>query len=222
MRLLYHFWLDPFARKARIALGEKRLAFDLRLEKTWERRADFLVINPAGEVPVLAEPDGAMIIGHAALCEYLDEIVPEPPLLGTTPAQRAESRRLAAWFDEKFHREVTVNLVGEKMLKRFLGLGAPDSRAIRVGAANIHTHLDYISWLVERRSWLAGEHFSLADISAGAHLSAVDYVGDVPWDEHPHARDWYARLKSRPSFRPLLADMIPGAPPPKHYADLDF
>jgi len=74
----------------------------------------------------------------------------------------------------------------------------------------------------ERRRWLAGENFSLADITAAAHLSTLDYLGDVPWDNHEPAKEWYARIKSRPSFRPLLADHIPGAPPPKHYADLDF
>ena len=117
---------------------------------------------------------------------------------------------------------MTEPLVGEKMMKRFLGLGEPNSAAIRAGKANLGYHLDYITFLVERRRWLAGDHFSLADISAAAHLSALDYLGDVPWDAHDPAKEWYARIKSRPSFRPLLADHIPGAPPPKHYADLDF
>ena len=69
---------------------------------------------------------------------------------------------------------------------------------------------------------MAGEDYSLADIAAAAHLSTVDYLGDVPWTEHEEAKDWYARIKSRPSFRSLLEDNIPGVPPPKHYADLDF
>ena len=88
--------------------------------------------------------------------------------------------------------------------------------------ANIHTHMDYISYLVERRKWLAGHEFSLADITAAAHLSTLDYIGDVPWKDHESAKGWYARIKSRPSFRPLLGDRIPSAPPPSHYADLDF
>jgi glutathione S-transferase len=117
---------------------------------------------------------------------------------------------------------VTVNLVDEKMMKRFLGLGQPNSQAIRAGCQNIKHHLDYIGYLVDRRSYLAGDSFGLADITAAAHLSAVDYLGDVPWEQHDGAKEWYARVKSRPSFRPLLADHIPGAAPPKHYADLDF
>jgi len=143
-------------------------------------------------------------------------------LIGINALDRAEVRRLTQWFDGKLNREVTEPLVGEKMMKRFLALGEPNSGAIRAGKANLGYHLDYITFLVERRRWLAGDHFSLADISAAAHLSALDYLGDVPWEAHEPAKEWYARIKSRPSFRPLLADHIPGAPPPKHYADLDF
>ena len=227
MRVLYHLWLCPFARKVRIVLGEKKLDFELRSEKVWERREGFLALNPAGEVPVLVETDEAeatqtVLSDSAVICEYLDEVHPEPRLLGEDTGARAEVRRLAAWFDLKFHREVTVNLVDEKINKRFLGLGQPSSSAIRAGYANIETHLAYISWLIERRRWLAGDDFSLADIAAAAQISCVDYLGDVPWDDWPEAKQWYARVKSRPSLRPLLADHIPGAPPPRHYADLDF
>jgi glutathione S-transferase len=222
MRTLYHLWLNPFCRKVRLCLHEKRVEFKMRAESVWERRDDFLVLNPAGEVPVLVEDDGTAISGSDAICEYLDEIHKEPPLLGHTPLERAEARRLIYWFDRKFNEEVTVNLVGEKMVKRFLGLGEPDSTKVRAGFTNIHTHLEYIAYLVDRRKWLAGGHLTLADLSAAAHLSAVDYVGDVPWKDHEVAKDWYARVKSRPSFRTLLDDNIRGAPPPKHYKDLDF
>jgi len=222
MRLLYHLWLSPFSRKVRLVLGEKKLDATLKVEKIWERREDFLALNPAGAVPVLVEDDGAVLAESAAIAEFLDETHPEPPLLGRSPAMRAETRRLTAWFDLKFHREVTANLVDEKIMKRFLGLGEPDSGAIRAGNQNIHYHLDYIGYLTEQRRWIAGDELSLADLAASAHLSCVDYLGDVPWDDHPPAKDWYARIKSRPSFRSLLGDHIPGAPPPKHYADLDF
>lgn len=222
MRTLYHLWLSPHSRKVRLVLGEKKLEFDLQAEKTWERREGFLRLNPAGQVPVLVETDGTAISGGQVISEYLDELHSEPTLMGRSALERAEVRRLCSWFDDKFSVEVVDNLVGEKVMKRFLGLGAPDSRAIRAGKANIHHHMDYVSYLVERRTWLAGDQFTLADISAGAHFSCIDYLGDVPWDEHPLAKDWYARIKSRPSFRDLLHDHIPGVPPPKHYADLDF
>jgi glutathione S-transferase len=222
MRMLYHFWLSPYSRKVRVALREKQLEFELQVEKVWERRDAFLALNPAGQVPVLVEEDGAAVVDSQAICEYLDEAYGERALIGAEPAERAETRRLVAWFDLKFGREVTENLIGEKLMKRIMGMGQPNSSAIRAGQHNLHYHLAYIAYLTERRTWLAGDNFGLADIAAGAHLSCLDYVGDVPWAEHPHAKDWYARIKSRPSFRPLLADHVPGFPPPKHYADLDF
>ncbi len=222
MRVLYHLWLSPFSRKVRVALGEKRIDFELRAENNWRRREKFLAINPMGEVPVLVEPDGTALSGSQVICEFLDDIHPNPSLMGQQPLHRAEVRRLVDWFDRKFNNEVTEKLVGEKFMKRFLGLGEPDSSIVRAGHANIHTHMDYISYLVERRKWLAGHEFSLADITAAAHLSTLDYIGDVPWKDYESAKGWYARIKSRPSFRPLLGDRIPSAPPPSHYADLDF
>ena len=222
MRVLYHLWLSAFSRTIRVVLKEKSLDFTLKAEKVWERRPEFLALNPAGEVPVLLEPDGTVLADARAIAEFLDEVYRDKLLLGINPMDRAEVRRLVAWFDVKMNQEVTENLVGEKMMKRFLGLGQPNSSAIRAGHANLVNHLDYIGYLIERRRWLAGENFSLADITAAAHLSTLDYLGDVPWDNHEPAKEWYARIKSRPSFRPLLADHIPGAPPPKHYADLDF
>lgn len=222
MRVLHHLPLSPFSRKVRVVLKEKALEFDLEVERVWERRLDFLTLNPAGQVPVLQDDGGLVLADSTVICEYLDEAYPERPILLGDAAGRAEARRLASWFDHKFHLEVGLNLVYEKVLKRFMGLGTPDTASIRAGKHNIRIHLDYIGYLAERRRWLAGDGFSLADIAAAAHLSCVDYLGDVPWDDYPLAKDWYVRVKSRPSFRPLLADHVPGMPPPSHYADLDF
>ena len=222
MRTLYHLPLDPGCRLVRILLGEKKLEVALRTERVWERREDFLKLNPAGEVPVLIEEDGTSIAGAAVAAEYLDEAYPEPPLIGATPLDRAETRRLAQWFGIKFRDEVSANLLDEKVMKRFLRLGQPNASAIRAGLQNIHYHLDYIGWLCDRRRWLAGDDFSLADIAAAAQISAVDYLGDVPWDQHGGAKDWYARIKSRPSFRSILADKVSGLGPSADYANLDF
>lgn len=222
MRTLYHVWLHPFSRKVRLALAEKKLEFELQIEKIWERRTAFLAMNPAGDVPVLVEPDGMILSNSQVICEYLEEVYPEVNLLGADSIQRAETRRLIGWFDGKFNAEVTDNLVGQKLMKRFLKQGEPHGPSIRAGHVNIHYHLDYIGFLTEKRKWLAGEQFSLADITAAAHLSSIDYIGDVPWEQHHAARDWYSRVKSRPSFKPLLEDRIPGFTPVEHYENVDF
>jgi glutathione S-transferase len=219
---LYHLWLSPACRKVRVCLGEKKLEFRMQFEPVWERRQQFLALNPAGEVPVLIEKTGNVIADGSAIVEYLDEVQPEPCLFGANPLQRAEVRRLVAWFDGKFNREVTENLVNEKITKRLFGQGEPDSKLIRAGLSNIHYHLDYITFLIDRRTWLAGDFCSAADITAAAHLSCIDYLGDVPWEDHQLAKDWYARVKSRPSFRAILKDTIQGIPPSKSYSNLDF
>ncbi len=222
MRILHHLPLSPFSRKVRLVLAEKRIPFELKLERVWERREAFLAMNPAGTVPVLVEENGLVLADSYAICEYLDEAYPDRPLVGRTLAERAEVRRLVAWFDTRFAEEVTRKLVHERHMKRLLGLGHPDGAAIRAGYANLKPHLEVIGWLAEQRPWLAGQNLSLADFAAAAHLSALDYGNDVNWEENPAVRDWYSRVKSRPAFRPLLADRVSGLEPPPHYADLDF
>ncbi|MEL6277426.1 MAG: glutathione S-transferase family protein [Pseudomonadota bacterium] len=219
---LYHLALSPFCRKIRMLLSEKGVEARLIDEKPWERRADFLALSPGAEIPVLVTEDGVAISDSVAIAEYLDEEHPAPPVLPPDIYQRAEARRLAQWFDVKFNREVTENLLNERIFKQLRGDGHPDSARIRAGTTNIRLHLEYIDWLADNRRWLAGDALSIADFAAAAHLSALDYAGDVPWRRASPAKLWYARMKSRPSFRDLLADRVPGISPAPHYTDLDF
>ncbi len=214
--------LSPYARKVRLVLAEKRLPFELRHEKVWERRAEYLELNPAGTVPTLVEDNGLVVPDSMVICEYLDEAYPDNSLMGRTLSERIEIRRLAGWFDGKFAAEVTQNLYGEKFLRRLTRRGNPDPGAIRTGYVALRYHLDYLSWLAETRKWLAGSNLSLADFAAAAHLSTLDFIGELDWSLSPPAKDWYARIKSRPSFRGILADRVSGTTPPAHYADLDF
>jgi glutathione S-transferase len=221
MLRLLHFPLGPFSRKVRIVLREKELDAELEAVEPWRQAEALAELNPAAEVPVLL--DGQRVIcDSGAICEYLEETRPERRLLALDPVERAEVRRLVAWFDVKFVREVTDLIWREKVLKFAVNRETPNSAAVRVGVANLHAHLGYIAYLFEQRNWLAGDHISLADAAAGAQLSVLDYLGDVPWDAHPGAKLYYARLKSRPSFRPLLADRTPCLKPAAHYDDLDF
>jgi len=225
MRILHHWPLDPFSRQVRLVLGEKGLAFDTRLEKPWSDPDSILSINPAGTTPVLIDDrEGARV----AVCEsgpaleYLEEAYPDPTLMPKSPADRAEMRRLMAWFDRKYDGEVNAYLLHEKLEKRAQGLGAPDPAAMRLGREHLRGHLDYLSGLLEHRDGLAGPRYTFADVVAAAHLSCADYLGDVPWEEFEPVRAWYARVKCRPAFRVLLADRLPGLEPASHYADLDF
>ncbi len=222
MRLLHHFILQPDSRKVRLLLGEKDASFETRNEHPWALSQTVLDLNPAGDLPVMIEPDGAVIADSHAICEFIEETCPHPPLIGHGATARAEVRRLAGWFDTKFAREVSAPLLHERLIKRLGHGGSPDSQAIRESLASLRRHLDHIGYLVNHRRWLAGDSFSLADIAAAAHLSVIDYLGDVPWDGYPDAKNWYASIKSRPTFRPLLLDQVPGIPPAAHYTNLDF
>ena len=221
MTRLFHVPLSPFCRKVRLSLAEKKLEVELVEERYWERDADFLRRNPAGKVPVL-KMDGRTMAESTAICEYIEEKHPEPPLLPKEAGARYEVRRLVGWFDDKFHEEVTSKLLYERVNKKVMGQGYPDSTNVKAGAKAIKFHLDYMGWLLDQRRWLAGDVMTLADFAAAAHLSALDYISDVDWNRNVNVKDWYAKIKSRPAFRSILADHVPGFPAPAHYADLDF
>jgi len=230
MTTLFHHPFCPHSRFVRLALGELGITPRLVEERVWERREEFLALNPEGKTPVLIEEGHPAVPGAGVIAEYLDETrgadAGERRLLPVDPFARVEVRRLTHWFHEKFFGEVTTFLVTERIYKQTMrgeqGGGPPDTSAIRAARHNIRYHLAYVGWLVRARDWLAGERLSYADLAAAAHLSAADYLGDVPWEEDEAARAWYARVKSRPSFRPLLAETLAGIPPSKTYADLDF
>jgi glutathione S-transferase len=230
MLTLFHYPVCPHSRFVRLVLEEYGLTPRLVEERVWERRAEFLTLNPAGTTPVLVEEGGPPVPGAGVIAEYIDETrgsgAPDRRLMPTELGARVEVRRLTSWFNDKLFEEATGPLVMERVYKRHMpagsGGGPPDTETLRAAKINIKYHLAYIGWLIRTRDWLAGDKLSYADLSAAAHLSVADYLGDVPWDEDETAKSWYARIKSRPSFRSLLVETLPGVPPSKTYADLDF
>lgn len=219
---LHQFPLCPFSRKVRLVLGEKSVAYELVRQLPWEGRDDLIALNAAGRVPVLHDPARKLAISDSrAICEYLDETVERSPLLGGTAIYRAEIRRLIALMDENFFGDVIGPLFHEKVHKRMVLRQPPDGRILREAMKLAHGHLDYIDWLVDTRNWIAGSTMSLADLAAAAQLSVADYLGGIDWSGHEQTRGWYAVVKSRPSFRPLLNEKMEGIHPPSHYALVD-
>ena len=230
MLLLYHNLMSIPSRFARLVLAECKAGAELSEIMPWERKEDFLLVNPAGTVPVLRENDGPPVCGADVIAEYLDETrgyaLGSRRLLPDHPSERAEVRRLIHWFLQKAVEESAQFFIEEKVYKRIRrpgeGGGSPDSAILRAARTNLKIHLNYIAYLSERRNWLAGEHFSYADLAAGAFISSIDYLDEIPWDKEPVVKDWYQRIKSRPAFRPVLADSIKSIPAASHYMDLDF
>ncbi len=227
MPSLVHFVLDPFSRRMRLALAEYGVPVELIDEEPWDPSPDIFELNPAGTVPVYLEDASSPVCGVEAIGEFLEETKGKRiSLIPGDAFERAEVRRLVGWFDTKFYAEVSEPVVMEKVIRRFLpreaGGGGIDTARVRAAMGRLREHLAYIGHLTDRRIWLAGEHLSLADLAAAAHISTVDYFGDIPWADFPVAKSWYQRVKSRPCFRPLLADTVRGMAPGPHYADLDF
>ena len=225
MRTLFHWPFDPQSRQARLALEEKKLRVKLQQVNPWEIDDEFLTLAPEGRPPVLIEdiPGSKIIIsGARAITEYAEDHNAKISLLSGSPAERAEARRICDWFDHKFQEEVNAYIMSEKLEKTLGGAGAPHPPTLRQGREHLQFHLDYMSWLLRDRDWLCGPHLSLGDIAAGANISCLDFLGEIPWKNWPRIKEWYQKLKSRPGFRSLLEDRVPGLTPPRHYADLDF
>jgi len=219
---LYQFPLCPFSRKVRLALSEKGIAYELVRENPWDGRDEFLALNPAGRTPVLRDTEKKItLIDSRAICEYFEEVSDKVPLIVGTSTTRAEIRRLVALFDENFYYDVTYPLLNERMKKRLFLRAPPDSKLLREAMKLANEHLDYMDWLIDNRPWLGGAQMSLADLAAAAQISVADYLGGIDWAGHEQTRGWYSVFKSRPSFRPLLAERMDVIQPPRHYADVN-
>ncbi len=220
---LFQFPLCPFSRKVRLLLGEKGIGYTLVRESPWERRDEFVDLNPTGRTPVVRHSErDVTLIDSVAICEYFEETVDTKPMISGTAANRAEIRRLVAWCDQQFYADVVAPLLTERMKKRLIDRAPPEARALREAMKACNDHLDYVDYLLDHRRWIAGATLSLADLAAAAHISVADYLGGVDWTGHDHAKGWYAGLKSRPSFRPLLSERMEVITPPKHYELPDF
>lgn len=222
MALLYQFALSAPSRALRLQMAEYGIEFQMQDKMPWQRDEGFLAMNPAGHLPVLQLPQRVILCGLRAASEYIEDTHEGAYLLGDTPLLRAEVRRLLDWFDLKFDREVLRPIVNERVIKRFQAGEAVSSQTIRAASSNAQIHMKYLNWITAQQSWLAGDRLSLADLLAAANLSVLDYFGDVDWDRYSDVKSWYMKIKSRPSFQPLLGDQLAGMLPSAQYTKIDF
>jgi glutathione S-transferase len=203
-------------------LKEKALEHELVIDFPWNRKSVFSKHHVFSDIPTLVDQDSVVLEGWYAIIEHLEQSVRASSLLGATPKEKAESRRIVTLFNEMFFADITKNIIFEKVIKKHMESSPPDSSRIRAGSSEIKKYFDYITCLVDSRNWLSGNEFSVADIAAAAQISCIDYIGSIGWDNYPSVKDWYVRIKSRPSFRDLLYDRIPNVAPPDYYSELDF
>ena len=132
MLTLFHHPFCPHSRFVRLVLEEYGLPVRLVEERAWDRREEFLLLNPAGTTPVLVEEGAPPVPGAAIITEYLDETrgaaFAAHRLMPREPAARVEVRRLMSWFNDKFFEEVSGPLVMERVYKRYIPAGAAAAR----------------------------------------------------------------------------------------------
>jgi glutathione S-transferase len=225
MPSLLHHPLDPSSRLIRLMCAEYGVPLDMQEIKPWLRTADLLEINPAATLPILITDEDVTVVGLLATLHMVEDLYAPDAIAGLLPAEpgpRAEMWRLLEWVTGKLNDEVTRYVLEEKIVKRDQKGATPDPAVLRVAKANLAEHMLYFNWLLAHRTWLGGETMTLADFALAAHLSTLDYLGDIDWPKAGETRDWYSRIKSRPAFRTLLNDRVVAMPPHKGYADLDF
>ena len=218
---LHHYPLCPLSRLVRVLLIEKQLGFKLIEEKPWLRTAKLAQLNPCLELPILVA-DNYIICSIYAICEYLNELNTEISFFAESATENAEIRRLLSWFNYKFNHEVSKILLEEKIYSHFFNRREPKANFLRAANVNLKNHFSYLEFLLNSRKWLAGDNLSIADLAAACQISVLDYLGDVNWSKFPLVQEWYAVIKSRPSFRTLLMDRVMGFSPPSYYSNLDF
>jgi glutathione S-transferase len=214
MRRLIHVMLSPSCRLARLMVGEKRITCDPALAEDLKQ-----------SMPVFIDMDGTRAEGLWAILDHLEHNYPDHPLAPADDAARRACLRWVDWAMGPFHEKITQRIVYEKAAPRYTGAGfsrAPDMNVIRAGREELKMALAAIGTAAETNGNLACRETTLGDLAVAAPLSALDYFGEVPWSDFPAASEWYVRMKSRPSFRSLLLDRVPGQPPAANYTELDF
>ncbi|MGV2433018.1 MAG UNVERIFIED_CONTAM: glutathione S-transferase family protein [Rickettsiaceae bacterium] len=222
MQILYYYPLCPFSRQVRLVFKELGINISLIKEDYWNSSEQLIKFNPTGELPVLVETFDNVIAGIYPIIEYVNDKNQNNFFMDNDPIKAAEVRRLLHWFNNKFYFEVSKVFIDEKLIRLVKNLGSPRMDHLRIAKSNLSHHIAYIAHLLSERSWLASDKMTYADFAAASHLSILDYFGEIIWDQYPEVKEWYALIKSRPSFRPFLAEQIAGFIPPKHYYDLDF
>lgn len=220
-RFFYHMPFCPYSRKIFFGLREKGLAVQEVLEKTWAPSLELFSLSPSGQLPVLK--DGKVLCANEYVsCEYVEEVYPTPALFPVSPSARVEVRKIVSWFDKIFYQDIYLTLFYERALKRHIQKKGPDTSVLKSGRSLLDEHLQTLNRWADERAYLGGTHFSWADITAAAHLSCIDYLGDIPWDKFSASKEWYVKIKSRPTFRAFLGQTFPGLTSALCYSCLDF
>jgi glutathione S-transferase len=234
---LYHYPLCPFSRKVRMFCYENDIFFNLVQEDFWKERENFLKLNPFGEVPFLVaklsdeENNNTFfsIQGSGNILIYLSKktkkdlyLIQEKNLKEDELLERQlEVGKIINWFDNKFYKEVLEIILEERVYSLMRGKNT-NVQFLDIARKNLTIHFEYFVKIINEKNFFASEYKTFADLVAASHISVLDYLGEINWQEYPILKDWYCILKSQPSFHEILADTIPEIKPSLNYQRLDF
>lgn len=223
---LWHEWNSVHSFKVRVVLAEKKLAWTahrIELLKFEHLQPDYLRINPNGVVPTLRH-DGRTVLESSVICQYLDEVFPEPALMPADALGRARSRAWLKYFDEVLHpalravsferiyRPLIAALPREELERRLAAHPDPKRAKAFLDPAPRRADIAPFRRAIERieaslgEQWLTGDAFGLADVALAPFVERLEHLGLADFfSQHRKAREWSARLLARPSVHAARA-----------------
>lgn len=205
---LYDCATAPSPRRARILLAEKGVAHDtvqVDLRRGEQFSDAYRALNPQCTVPALRLPGGEVLTDNAAIAAWLEAAYPQPALMGTTPQEKAA---VASWqwraeFDGLFAVAEALRNGSPAMANRALPgpVNYPQIPELaQRGVARMAQFLVTLNHQLEANDYVAGAHFSVADVTAAVAVDFARIVKVKPDEHHPHLLRWRERLAQRPSF----------------------
>ncbi|WPX97960.1 glutathione S-transferase family protein [Candidatus Fokinia crypta] len=224
---LHYSSICPLSRMVRIALLEQKYQLHLVEENYVHDNHEILAINPLGTLPFMVFQDNTVIKNLWGIIDY---IINKNDIFGHTvmPSflknfERAEILFNVEWFCTKFFNDVTLPIIQQKIVNFTTKRIPPNSTSIRNALRNMHIHMEYLKLSLAESNYIESSTPTIADYSAAAQISILDYTGDIMWNTiNKRIKGWYSLIKSRPSFRTVLKDRILSLSPPPHYEDPDF
>ena len=220
MNKLFHYFLCPSSRFIRIILNEKKVDCNLFIEDFSNPSEDYLFKNPGGFFPTLNTSSNENIVGSLVIVEYLQNLMLPPKFM--IKENENEIRRLLFWFETNFKNEVIIPLLKEKVFKRFEKNSVPSSFVIRTARSNLKYHMQYFNYLIKENDFFIDDNLSYVDLYYGASLTVLDYIDELTFFDYEKLKNLYSIIKSRPSFKKILADRIVGVNPHSNYLKLDY
>lgn len=228
---LFHAWLSSASRRVRLCLAEKNIAYEsvaVDLSRQEQHSPEFLAMNPNGVVPALELSPGRFLHESSTICEYLDDVQPDPPLRPTGAYDRAMMRNFVRWTDEKSLPNLLIlnwslmlqpaarQWTDAQLQEKLARIPTPERREawVRIARkpyteeekaaalAGLLTLVDKMEAMLDGTPWLVAGRYSLADIAAVPFIARIAEIAPAALDAqaHPRVHGWWRAVQQRPAL----------------------